>query len=198
MVTELYFSVDIEADGPVPSPYSMSSIGICLAGSKTEGGVYIPIDPLTHTWYSELKPISDEFIAEAAAVSGLSRDDLIQNGLTPHLAMKTIRMWISNLASDDKIPVYVAYPLSFDWVWTHWYFQTYCDQGDPFSFSNAIDIKTLFMAYSGNLLTQSTKRNMSKNLKSKRRHTHNALDDALGQADLFSNLMMADIENSRG
>ena len=30
---DLYFSVDIEADGPIPGPYSMVSLGACVAGT---------------------------------------------------------------------------------------------------------------------------------------------------------------------
>jgi hypothetical protein len=65
--------------------------------------------------------------------------------------------------------------------------------GDPFGFSNAIDIKTLFYAKSGFLLSNSAKKNMPKHIKTKRRHTHNALDDAKGQADIFANLMTREL-----
>jgi hypothetical protein len=32
MAAETYFSVDVEADGPIPGPYSMISVGVAVAG----------------------------------------------------------------------------------------------------------------------------------------------------------------------
>ncbi|MFH0521079.1 hypothetical protein ACHBTE_28360 [Streptomyces sp. M41] len=34
----LYISVDIEADGPIPGPYSMLSLGVAVAGVQDTGG----------------------------------------------------------------------------------------------------------------------------------------------------------------
>ena len=59
---ELYVAVDVEADGPIPGPYSMLSLGMALVGeSETR-------------FYTELKPISDEFVPKALEVAGLDRD----------------------------------------------------------------------------------------------------------------------------
>lgn len=33
---DLYFSADVETDGPIPGPYSMLSFGIVFAGRSTE------------------------------------------------------------------------------------------------------------------------------------------------------------------
>ena len=191
ITTELYFSVDVEADGPIPSLYSMLSIGVCVAGRKSEGGPFIGMDPDAYEWYAELKPIPDAtFIPEALAVSGLDRTKLIKEGEDPFLAMLQLNRWVLDTAAKfDARPIFVAYPLGFDWSFVHWYFMAY-NKSDPFGFSNAIDIKTMFMTQSRNLLTKSTKKNMPKELGSKRKHTHNALDDAKGQADLFANLMV--------
>lgn len=190
MTTELYFSIDVETDGPVPSPYSMISIGICVAGSRAEGEPFVPIDPDKYTYYAELMPMSDTYDPEAFAVSGFDRKELIKTGRNPEHEMNVIHSWVRDLAqSYEARPVMVAYPLEFDFMFTHWYFMSYASKGDPFGFSNAIDMKTMFMVQSGNLLTRSTKRQMSDELKGNRRHTHNALDDAKGQADLFINLM---------
>ena len=51
--------MDTEADGPIPGPYSMVSLGACAAGSY-DGATFTAIDPETHTFYAELKPISDQ------------------------------------------------------------------------------------------------------------------------------------------
>ncbi|MEU9375818.1 hypothetical protein AB0D94_18815 [Streptomyces sp. NPDC048255] len=46
----LYLSVDIEADGPIPGPYSMISFGASVAG-RQDGAVYTAADPEQRTFY---------------------------------------------------------------------------------------------------------------------------------------------------
>ena len=61
-----YFMVDIEADGPIPGRYSMVSFGA------------IVVEPGLHaTFYGQLQPISDQFVPEALAVSGFSREETL-------------------------------------------------------------------------------------------------------------------------
>jgi hypothetical protein len=50
-------------------------------------------------------------------------------------------------------------------------------------------MKTLFTAQSGTPIHAATKRRMGPELLGERPHTHNALDDAQGQADLLANLL---------
>ncbi len=75
----LYISVDIEADGPIPGPYSMISFGAAVAG-RQDGASYTAADPQERTFYRELRPISDAYVPEALAVSGLDRDRLVREG----------------------------------------------------------------------------------------------------------------------
>ena len=56
---EAYISADIEADGPIPGPYSMLSLGMCIAGEQDASGTFRPIQPESARFYRELKPISD-------------------------------------------------------------------------------------------------------------------------------------------
>jgi len=55
---ELYIAVDVEADGPIPGPYSMLSLGMAVVGHSEL------------RFYSELRPISTEFVP-AFSSSGL-------------------------------------------------------------------------------------------------------------------------------
>lgn len=41
---EVYVSVDVEADGPIPGPYSMLSFGLAECGTF-DGHVFMPVDP---------------------------------------------------------------------------------------------------------------------------------------------------------
>ncbi len=182
---EAYFSIDVEADGPIPGPYSMLSFGMAACGVSGEDG-FSPPD--TQTFYAELKPISDAFEPEALAVSGLDRDRLAREGRDPGEAMNAAGAWVAETAAGMS-PVVVAYPLGFDWMWLYWYFLRFAAGGSPFGHSRHLDIKTLYAAKAGALISRSTKRQMPAELLSRRPHTHNALDDAIEQAELFQNLM---------
>ncbi|GAA4561334.1 3'-5' exonuclease [Planotetraspora kaengkrachanensis] len=186
MKAETYISVDIEADGPIPGPYSMISFGMTVAG-RMVGRRFEKTDPEATTFYAELRPISDDFVAESLAVSGLDRDALVADGRDPAEAMADAADWIRKVCGAD-LPVLAAFPLAYDWMWLYWYFLRFTGES-PFGHSRCIDIKTLYTAKAGVPVAWSTKRQMPREVRSDRRHTHNALDDAVEQAELFQNLM---------
>jgi hypothetical protein len=186
---EIYFSADVEADGPIPGPYSMSSFGMAVAGTY-HGTVFEADDPAERTHYAELRPIGEDYMADALAVSGLDRERLIREGQEPSAAMNAVATWINAVADEvAATPVFVAYPLGYDWMWMYWYFIRFTEGGSPFGHSRCLDMKTLYATKAGTSLTQSTRRHMPPDLLSSRPHTHNALDDAIEQAELFQNLM---------
>ncbi|MGW7344528.1 exonuclease [Streptomyces sp. NPDC054854] len=186
---EFYVSADVEADGPVPGPYSMSSFGLAVAGVR-DGGGFRAVDPAERTFYAELKPIADAFDPEAMAVSGLDRDKLALEGRDPAEAMNGAAAWLAAVAEElSATPVFVAYPLGYDWMWMYWYFMRFADAGSPFGHSRCMDLKTLYAAKADVPLRDATKRSMPSHLLSTRPHTHHALDDAIEQGELFQNLM---------
>src|SRR5947208_2469107 len=85
MRPDVYFSVDIEADGPIPGPYSMLSVGVAVAGRFD--GTFSAADPTRDTFYRELRPISEQYVPEALAVSGLDRGEPGRTGADPAVAM---------------------------------------------------------------------------------------------------------------
>ncbi len=182
---DLYISCDVEADGPIPGPYSMSSLGAVVAG-RFDGSTFTTADPDAQTFYRELRPISDAYVPEAAAVSGLDRDRLVREGADPAAAMADFVAWVDDVATGAK-PVFVAYPLGFDWMFVYWYLQRFAGRS-PFGHSSCLDLKTLYAVKAGVTIGQAVKRAMPRHLHSRRPHTHNALDDAAEQADLFANL----------
>ena len=95
---ELYVSVDVEADGPIPGPYSMLSFGMAACGTSDENG-FSATDPAERAFYAELKPISDAFDPEALAVSGLDRDRLAAEGREPAEAMAAAGTWVRETAA---------------------------------------------------------------------------------------------------
>ncbi|MET0492939.1 MAG: exonuclease, partial [Actinoplanes sp.] len=76
--------MDVEADGPIPGPYSMLSFGMAAAATY-DGQVFTRLQP--ETFYRELQPISPDFVPAALAVSGLDREKLGTEGADPAIAM---------------------------------------------------------------------------------------------------------------
>ena len=188
-MSDVYLSIDVEADGPVPIVNSMTSLGICVAGIF-DGSSYQRHDPAADTFYRELKPISEEWIPEALAVGGFTRGYLAENGADPAVAIPEAVAWIEHV-SEGMRPVLVAYPLTFDAAYWHAYAVRFNGGADPFGHSDHLDMKTMYQTKARSLMAKSTKRSMPVHLvESRFEHTHNALDDAMGQAELFSNLFL--------
>ncbi|MFI1072746.1 3'-5' exoribonuclease domain-containing protein [Streptomyces puniciscabiei] len=179
-------SVDIEADGPIPGPYSMLSIGAAVAGTQ-DGDGFTPADPEQQTFYRELRPISEEFVPEALAVSGLDRDRLRAEGTEPALALAEFSAWVRKVSAGAQ-PVMCGYPASYDWTFLYWYLIRFTGES-PFGHSGCLDMKTLYATKAGLPLRAVAKGTMPRHLLSRRRHTHHALDDAIEQAELLANLM---------
>ena len=127
---DLYISADIEADGPIPGPYSMLSFGLAVAG-RYDGERFTAADPSEATFYAELRPIGDRYDPDALAVSGLDRDALARDGRDPSEAMDKAVAWVGEQAGDDR-PVLVGFPLIYDWMFLYWYFERFARNGSPF------------------------------------------------------------------
>jgi hypothetical protein len=186
---EAYISVDVEADGPIPGPYSLVSIGACVAAVRDSGGAIEIVDPELHTFYRELRPVSDRWDADALAVSRLTREHLQEHGAEPSVAMTEFSSWVVETAASLRArPVFAAYPLAFDWQFVYHYLITYAGRS-PFGHSAHFDMKTAYALLAGTAIRDAVKRNMPPSLLGSRRHTHNALEDAQGQADLLAGLL---------
>lgn len=183
---DVYFSADIETDGPIPGPYSMLSFALVYAGTF-DGNTFHRPPSYEKNFYCELKPISDEYDVEALDVNGLDREYLKINGESPTTALNLAHDWISQVAGKHR-PVLVAYPLSFDWAWLYWYFTRFCSKGSPFGYSNCFDIKTAVAVKSHLPIAMSGRSKLPEKLKPMKIHTHHALDDAMEQAEIFANI----------
>ncbi len=182
----LYIPVDVEADGPIPGPYSMLSLGAAVAGRQDTGG-FTAADPERDTFYRELRPTGTETDPQALAVSGLDRARLTAEGSEPAAAMAEFTAWV-RAVSEDAQPVMTGYPAGYDWTFLYWYLIRFAGSS-PFGHSGCLDMKTLYATKAGVPLRAVAKGTMPRELLSRRRHTHHALDDAIEQAELFANLM---------
>jgi hypothetical protein len=155
----MYVMVDIEADGPIPGDYSMISLGA------------IVVEPsLDRTFSSRLRPISEQWIPEALAVSGHSREDTLAFA-DPRAEMQRFREWLATL---KKQPIFVSDNNGFDWMFVCWYFHHFIGKC-PLGFSS----QNLGSLYKG--LMKDVKVTF-KHLR-KTKHTHDPLDDARGNAE---------------
>jgi 3'-5' exoribonuclease Rv2179c-like domain len=187
---DLYISGDVEADGPIPGRYSMLSFGLCVAG-RFDGSDFKPWDPRTETFYVELQPISEQWDPEALSVARLDRDRLKKTGRSPREAMTEAARWVQRVASDDRA-VFVGFPAAFDWMFLYWYFVAFADGGSPFDFSAVLDTKTMFQQKARVVTSAAGLKDLPPSLRSRHPHTHNALDDAIEQADVFARLFLWD------
>lgn len=183
---DVYFSADIETDGAIPGPNSILSIGITYAGAF-DGEKFLPPVDYSKSFYRELKPISDEFDAEALEINGLDRNQLLIDGVDPAQAMTEAAEWIAKVSGIGD-PIFVAYPLSFDWSWLYWYFVRFSKTGSPFGYSRCFDIKTAIAVNHSRTISSSGRERIPSYMKPDLKHTHHALDDAIEQAMIFSKL----------
>jgi hypothetical protein len=183
---DFYFSADVETDGTIPGPYSLLSFALVFAG-RFDGRKFTQPTRYDQTFYRELKPISDQFQADALNVNGLDRDRLRLEGGEPQAVMTEAANWVRKISRGGR-PVLVAFPLSFDWTWLYWYFVRFSAQGSPFNHSSCFDIKTAYAVKAGVPIARAGRSTINPSLKSVRAHTHHALDDAIEQAEVFANV----------
>lgn len=169
-----YISVDVEASGPNPGCYSLLSIGACTVTKPRR------------SFYVELKPVSEEFTAEAMQINGLSLAELAVRGLPPIEAMASFEKWLQQLPGVTR-PVFVAFNAAFDWMFVSDYFHRYLGR-NPFGYS-PIDMKALYMGLHGVSWAESSLRKASQRYLYGQPLTHHALDDATVQADIFEKML---------
>jgi len=171
---EKYISVDVETSGPIPGEFSMLSLGACIVGETYKN------------FYVKLKPLNDNFTKRAIEVSGLSIEELKEKGTEPKEAMRKFKEWVEK-ASGDARPVFVGFNATFDWMFTHWYFMKFLGR-DPFGISG-LDVKAYYMGMKNCNWSETIKKKVRSEFPSKRKHTHNALDDAIEQAEIFEKML---------
>lgn len=165
-----FVSVDIEASGPVPPTYSMLSLGACL------------VDDDEVTFRRLLCPISESADPKALEVSKLSLEELRRTGAAPPEVMREFGGWIT-LITAGRTPVFVGLNAAFDWAFVNYYFVTFVGE-NPFGFA-PLDIKAYYAGVTGSDWREARSSQMRLRLKATRQGTHDALEDALAQAELF-------------
>lgn len=151
--------VDCEADGPCPGLYSMVSFGAVVVD-----------EALDKTFYGQCKPISNDWIPEALAVSGHTREETLkfQNA---DVTMDSFLTWLNKL---NCRPIFISDNPAFDWQFINYYFHRFLG-ANPFGFS-ARRIGDLYCGIQRDMFAK------WKHLR-KTSHTHHPVDDAKGNAE---------------
>ena len=170
-MTEVFISVDVEAAGPIPGEYSLLSVGACDVRDDNTAFECL------------IKPINGNFDRKAIEVTGMNLDNLGRVGLPPAEAMEGFRRWIEQTCGREGRPVFVGFNASFDWSFVNYYFHKYLGE-NPFGFA-ALDIKSFYMGATGCAWDETRSSRIKSRLKPKLEGTHNALQDARYQAEMF-------------
>lgn len=174
---EAFISVDVEASGPIPGEYSLLAIGACAVGSPEE------------TFYVELKPITPNVIPEALAAARLDPARLAVTGAEPARAMADFAAWLARITPAGAHPIFVAYPLAFDWMFVAYYFHRFLGH-NPFGIGG-VDIESYCAGMSGAPWPPPGRDAVEPAFLEGIVLTHHAREDAVAQAALFARLLAA-------
>lgn len=180
-MSKCYISVDVEgAVSEMLPPYSsMLSLGACVVGKPKI------------QFYEELIPLNKNWDAQAEAIHGLTRQHLGAYGKDPRTVMEMFRVWTLRAASGAQ-PVFCAMPLRYDWGYVGWYFQTAEQEDKDITnpYGETLDGTELFhivMRIPED--ARVTRSDIYKLFPPSVPHTHNALDDAVEQEEVFRQML---------
>ncbi|MGA0058227.1 MAG: 3'-5' exoribonuclease domain-containing protein [Planctomycetota bacterium] len=178
---EIYVSTDVEADGPIPGPHSMLSVGSAAftADKQLVGTFEVNLEtldgasphPQTMKWW--------EGFPDAWAHCRTNQEPVVH-------AMEKYCVWLDGLPG---VPVFVGYPAGFDFTFVRYYLERFAGRC-PFGFA-ALDVKSFAMAILGTEFRKTAKRFMPRDWFDQKQHSHRALEDAIEQGQLFCNMLAA-------
>jgi DNA polymerase III epsilon subunit-like protein len=174
-IDESYISVDVETAGPNPSLFSLLSIGACVLWKPKE------------TFYVELQPLNDEMLTEAFAIHGLTLAALKESGVSPTEGMTLFETWLDEIVPHGQKPIFVAFNAPYDWMFVNDYFHRFLGR-NPFGHS-ALDIKAFYMGLTGCTWQETAMGQVTEDIFDGLMISHNAVQDAVDQAEIFRRLL---------
>lgn len=176
---EIFVSTDVEADGPIPGPYSMLSVGAVAYQSDGTRIASFSANLATLAGATGHPDTMEWWAKHAEAWAACRRDPR-----PPEEAMGAFATWLEALPGR---PIFVGYPATFDFMFVVWYLERFAGR-NPFSFAG-LDMKTLAMVLLRCRFTDAVKRNMPKPWFGEQETTHVAVEDALAQGQLFVSML---------
>jgi hypothetical protein len=135
-MTETYVSTDVETDGPIPGPHSMLSIGSAAFNAGGKLLVTFSANLVTLPGGSP-HPKNLEFWQKNPQAWEVCRRD----PQPPEIVMPRYAAWLKSLPGS---PVFVGYPVAFDFMFVYWYLMRFA--GECPLHHNGIDVRTYAMA----------------------------------------------------
>ena len=188
----IYISFDVEADGPIPGPFSMLQFG-AAAFDPSQPDIEAARTPIS-TFKANLTLLPDAGQCPDTMAWWAKQGDAYENthkdAQDPDVIMPAFLEWCRGLPGK---PVLVGYPVTYDFMFLYWYSLMFgglaVGQKPVFGFSG-IDIKSIVSERLGIPYRNVGKRGMPRRwFKGAPQHTHDGLDDAVGQGVLFVNIL---------
>ncbi len=168
---ELFISVDIEATGPTVGVHSMYEIGACR------------VNDLGKTFVGRLSPIGCAYEPQALKAVGTTWRQVRQRGEQPMSVMLAFDDWLRPMAKEGQL-VFMGFNAGYDWKFVDWYFAKYVGR-NPFGHA-PFDVKAYVMGVLDCDWRDTKMSRLPPGLKPDRPLSHNALDDAILQAQIFN------------
>lgn len=188
MNNEVYFSIDVEATGPIAGKHSILQLAT-TAFTK---------DDLLGTWSANLEELPGAGWDPATKAWWNKQDQAIftkirQNLQKPGTATRDWDRWVRSFGSRPKVAV--ASPTGYDWTLLAYYIYSFIPGWDaedrtPFK-HRCLDIRSYSAAYLNKGYLESSKADLEHLRPKNIPHNHDAAQDSLEQAVFFQNLLKA-------
>ena len=157
--------VDTEASGPCPMMGDVIQIGAVVAEPGLARSFCTPI----------MLPLFDAYTQSAYDSIHMTREQHLAATSTVEEGFALFQQWLESLESTDKLTLVSDNP-AFDWQWINFGFHTFMGR-NPFGHS-ARRIGDMWYGIKGRIGDQSSWKKLRVT-----RHTHDPLDDAMGNAE---------------
>jgi hypothetical protein len=185
-MTMQYVCVDVEADGPIPGDFSLIELGAVVVHRDVKGiGIWSIADQ--PRFLAQMHPITKSYDPGALKAIGRTRAETLSYP-APWDMIELFWQWSVALKENGPIR-FVSDNAGFDWMFVCWYFHHYMkekhiQQRNPYGFS-CDSLTSLYKGYK-----KSMKRDFRQDgLRGPLAHTHNAAEDALGNAHALCTLL---------
>lgn len=193
-MTEVYISVDIETDGDCPGLSSMLSLGAVSIYPHVKDEWMGAHSTFYKTFrrLPEARPSNDTM--EWWDQFPKQWEETRRIPVDPAEGMKDFENWVLQVMRDmeaagvqDPKPIFLAGPIGFDFTFVYYYMHRFL--GRSIFRHNGVDMRSVAMGIcDGNYLAD--KKWYPAEWATSLPHTHNALEDAMEQADRFRKMML--------
>jgi len=182
-MSNVYLSLDIESDGPIPGLYSMRELGAVAFDytGRVLDKFSVCLLPLKE---AHENPETIVFWQKFPVVWKRIQDSSIK----PIEAIAQFDQWLRKVQMQGKITC-ICWPASFDFPYVAYYLWRFT--GECILGHSCLDIKTMLCDLIGEYHKFLGKRKLPDSCRVEVKHTHCALDDALEQGMIFFKLREA-------